>query len=229
MKGQIIMSSKEIDRVTVLEKLIRKEIKQKTAARVLGLSTRQVRRIKQKYKRLGASSLVHANRGKVPNNKVADKEIERVTKIIKDQYSDFGPTLAHEKLVENHVVTFSVERLRQIMIGGNIWQAKKKKHTRVFQLRERRACEGELVQVDGSPHDWFEGRAGYCTLLVYIDDATGKLLHLEFAKSENTLSYFKATKTYLGNHGKPLAFYVDKHSVFRINTSKGGSSCLVLN
>lgn len=224
MKGQIKMSNQEVDRISILESLIRKEIKQKAAAKLLGLSTRQIRRIKKKYQRFGVSGLIHANRGRVPNNKISDEEVDKTIKIIKDKYYDFGPTLAHEKLVENHGVKFSVERLRQAMIDENIWQAKKKKQTRIFQLRERRDSEGELVQIDGSPHDWFEGRAERCTLLVYIDDATGKLLHLEFAKSESTLSYFKATKTYLKNHGKPLAFYADKHSVFRINTSKGGSS-----
>ena len=140
------------------------------------------------------------------------------------RYADFGVTLAHEKLVEYHGVVFSRETLRKAMITAQLWKPRHKKYVTLHQLRERRSCEGELVQLDGSPHDWFEGRAPKCTLLVFIDDATGKLKHLKFAVSESTANYFIATGEYLLLHGKPLILYMDKHGVFRVNTSKSGSS-----
>ena len=111
------------------------------------------------------------------------------------------------------------------MITEGLWLPKKKKKLNLHQLRKRRDCLGELVQADGSPHDWFEGRNPYCTLLVFIDDATGKLLWLEFAPSESTASYFLAMSHYLKRNGKPLALYVDRHGVFRVNTTKAG--CLL--
>jgi hypothetical protein len=145
---------------------------------------------------------------------------------VKREYRDFGPTLAHEKLLENHGISFSVETLRQEMIKEGVWKTKQKKKGNIYLLRERRAEEGELVQIDGSPHNWFEQRAPECDLLVYIDDATGKLLWLKFVKSESTESYFKATKEYLEIHGRPLSFYTDKHSVFRVNTTKVDSASI---
>ena len=110
------------------------------------------------------------------------------------------------------------------MIEGELWTAGKRKIIHLHQIRERRDCLGELVQADGSPHDWFEGRFPKCTLLVFIDDATGKLLHLEFAQSESTAAYFKSVRRYLEKHGRPVTFYVDKHGVFRVNTTKGRSA-----
>jgi len=222
----LLMSTKEINRVPILDRLIAKEIKQKHAAKLLGVSTRQIRRMKKAYQESGVAGLVHQGRGKASNRKTKQSEIDRAMKIVKQQYHDFGPTLAHEKLVNEHGINFSVERLRQAMIAEKLWKPKCKRKPRVHQMRQRRECEGELVQVDGSPHDWFEGRGevGVCTLLVYIDDATGKLKHMRFVESESTWSYFTATKEYLLLHGKPLAFYLDKHGVFRVNSRHGGSA-----
>lgn len=107
------------------------------------------------------------------------------------------------------------------MITVGLWIAKERTIVPLHQLRERRECLGELVQADGSPHDWLEGRAPKCTLLVFIDDATGKLLHLEFVTSESTHAYFSAVRHYLEKHGRPVTFYTDKNGVFRVNTTKG--------
>ena len=218
------MSSKEAERIPVLDRLMKKGIKQKQAAKLLRLSTRQVRRLVKKYRCEGAIGLVHTLRGKTGNRKIDESVIDKAVEIIRERYSDFGPTLAHEKLVENHQAAFSKETLRQAMIKENLWKRKKRKVVVLRQLRERRDCLGELVQVDGSPHHWFEGRGRYCSLLVFIDDATGKLLWLEFADSESTVSYFSATGHYLKEKGKPLALYVDKHGVFRVNTTKAGAA-----
>jgi len=224
MKGILTMSSKEVERIPVLDRLMRKEIKQNQAAELLRLSVRQVRRLVKRHRRKGVGGLVHALRGKTGNRKIEESVINKAIEVIREKYADFGPTLAHEKLVENHQVTISRETLRQAMIKEELWKRKQRKIVILHQLRERRNSLGELVQVDGSPHDWFERRGLYCSLLVFIDDATGKLLWLEFADSESTVSYFLAMRHYLKKNGKPLVLYVDKHGVFRVNTTKAGTA-----
>lgn len=220
MKGQIIMSKKELERVTVVEQILRGSLTNQEGADCLGITVRHLRRLKKRYKRFGAVGLAHRSRGKPSNREIDREKKARVIDIVKKKYPDFGPTLAHEKLSEKEEIDFSVETLRSEMIKEGIWEVRQRKRANIHQLRERRSQEGELVQVDGSPHKWFEDRAGKCDLLVYIDDATGKLLWLEFAKSETTEAYFKSMEKYLQVHGRPLSFYVDKHSVFRVNTTK---------
>jgi hypothetical protein len=136
---------------------------------------------------------------------------------IRERYADFGPTLAAEKLSEVHELSVSRETLRHWMIADGLWRDRKARQRKVYQPRPRRAGLGELVQIDGSEHWWFEDRGPQCTLLVYIDDATSRLMHLKFVESESTFAYFGATREYLEAYGKPVAFYSDKHGVFRIN------------
>jgi len=143
---------------------------------------------------------------------------------VKESYKDFGPTLAYEKLKEKGQITFGLEVLRRSMIAAGLWKAKQKRGDYLHQARERRDCFGELIQVDGSLHKWFEERGPMCTLLAYIDDATSSVVYAEFVKSESTWSYFEATQRYFKRLGKPLALYTDKHSVFRVNVSKEGQS-----
>ena len=212
----LTMSNKEANRISVLDRLNKKEIKQRKAAEILDLSIRQIKRLIRKYRKMGIISLVHGNRGKVSNHRINQEEINKVLEIIKIKYADFGPTLAHEKLTENNQINFGVEKLRLSMIDCGLWIQKQRKKVTVHQLRERRKCIGELVQIDGSPHKWFEDRGEECNLLVFIDDATSKLMWLEFCHSETTMAYLKATKGYLKLHGKPLAFYSDKHSIFKM-------------
>ena len=214
------MSVKEINRVSILDQVKRKAMKQKRAASLLGVSVRQVRRLLKRYRRDGASGLAHQLRG-IPSNHHADPAVlDAAVATIKERYTDFSVTLAYEKLAQFHGFPYSRETLRGAMMHVGLWKPTRKKTLVIHELRARRASEGELVQVDGSPHHWFENRGPACTLLVYIDDATGKLLHLEFATSETTNAYFAATKDYLRRHGKPLALYVDRHGVFRVNTTK---------
>lgn len=224
MKGYFTMSNKEANRITVLEKLLNKKINIDQTAKILSLSVRQVWRLKKKYHLFGPAGLVHQLRGKKSNRRINPKIINQAIKIIKEKYYDFGPTLAWEKLTENHGFTFGVETLRKTMIETGVWESKKRKKAKIHQMRKRRSCEGELIQIDGSPHAWFENRGSKCDLLGYIDDATSKIKWLEFFPSETTAAYFKATKNYLKHYGKPLAFYADKNSIFRINMSKGGIS-----
>lgn len=136
--------------------------------------------------------------------------------LVKGSYPDFGPTLAAEKLAEHHGFTVSRETLRKWMIEDGIWLSRKQRRT-FHQPRLRRECYGELIQIDGSDHRWFEDRAPPCTLLVFIDDATSTLMELRFVKSESTFSYFEALEGYLVQHGRPVAFYSDKHTVFRVS------------
>lgn len=130
---------------------------------------------------------------------------------------DFGPTLACEKLHEWHGISLAVETVRTLMTAAGLWVPRKDRPPRVHQPRNRRSCLGELVQLDGSDHRWFENRAPACTLLVFIDDATGRLMTLHFTATESTFSYFEAMRQYLEQHGKPLAFYSDRASVFHCN------------
>lgn len=224
MKGVISMSEKEVDRVGVIQRLVAREIRQRHAARMLHVSVRQVKRLIKEYRRHGAAGLVHKGRGRIGNRAIPPEEKQRMIELVNSNYADFGPTLAWEKLTELHQATCSDETIRQMMIAAGLWKAKQRKIVRLHQLRERRDCLGELVQADGSPHDWFERRGPACTLLVFIDDATGKLLWLEFVKSESTAAYFSAIRQYLEKHGRPLVLYVDKHGVFRVNTTKGKSA-----
>lgn len=211
------MSNKEINQVEIFEKLVRREMKQKEAAKILRLSVRQIKRKLRRYKENGAQSLVHKSRGMVSNRKIDQQIITHAIDIIREKYRDFGPTLAHEKLVEEHGLRYSLSFIRQEMVKEGLWEPRKKRKTHVHQLRERRACFGELVQVDGSPHDWFEGRGAQCNLNVVIDDATNNGL-FQFSKAETTQDYLRIVEGYVLKYGLPLAFYVDKHSIFRINT-----------
>lgn len=161
--------------------------------------------------------MISGHRGHRPNNAIADTVRQEVLGITRAHYSDFGPTLACEKLAERHGHILSVETLRQWMIAEELWQPKRRKAARIHQRRPRRPCLGELVQIDGSPHDWFEGRGARCTLIVFIDDATSRLMALRFVPAETTQAYMETLGQYLDQHGRPVALYSDKHSIFRVN------------
>lgn len=217
MDELLTMSKKEITRLEAMQRIQDKRITQKEAARILGISLRQVKRLYGAYKVLGASGLVSQRRGKPSNHRMEAETVQKAIDLIYERYQDFGPTLAHEKLVEVHGLKISDESVRQLMIAEGIWKPKRAKEPTAHQMRERRACFGELVQIDGSDHDWFEGRGAKCTLLVYIDDATGQLGELWFVPDETTFAYFEATRHYVERFGKPVAFYSDKHGIFRVN------------
>lgn len=217
MKGYIIMSTKEAERINVMENLMAKHIKQKHAAKQLNISTRQVRRILKRYNQDGKIGLVHRNRGRMSNRKIPDAQKEKIISLIKEYYPDFGPTFTSEKLKEVHKLSFSDETIRQMMIDASLWKNKKRKIANIHPYRERRPCVGELIQLDGSPHHWLEDRANPCTLVAFIDDATSRIMDGMFVDYEGTFTLFEATKHYLQTHGKPLSFYVDKHSTFKIN------------
>lgn len=223
MKGDIFMSQKEISQVEIFEKLTRKEIRQKQAAKILDLSVRQIKRKLQSYKLGGAKSLVHQSRGKTSNRRIDPKVVDAAMELIKEKYWDFGPTLAHEKLTEDYGFNLSREKLRQEMISLGLWKPKRRRKAHTYQLREPRACFGELLQLDGSPHAWFEARGARCNLGVAIDDACGKVA-ARFSELETTQDYFALVEAYFLKYGLPLAFYVDRHSIFKVNTPTNSSN-----
>ena len=218
------MSKKEISRLEMMDKLLEKRINQKVAAAGLGISVRHVKRLVKKYQEQGAAGLVSKQRDKPSNNQLSKDTRQKAIDLLYSTYADFGPTLAHEKLVERNGLRLSVSSVRKIMIEEDLWKPKRARKLEVHQYRERRACFGELVQIDGSPHDWFEGRAPKCTLLVFIDDATGALLQLRFVKSESFFSYCQAVEGYFAHYGKPVAFYSDKNGIFRVNNPSNSKS-----
>jgi hypothetical protein len=140
-----------------------------------------------------------------------------------ERYADFGPTLACEKLREVHGLVVSVETVRGLQIELALWQPKRRKAARAFQLRARRGRFGELIQIDGSPHDWFEGRSGRCTLIVFIDDATGQLVQLRFVSAETTAAYMLLLRAHLERYGRPAALYSDRHSIFRLTGAEAAN------
>lgn len=217
------MSKKEISRMSIMEQLKAKSMTQKKAAQTLGVSERQVRRLWKNYQQNGGSGLISKRRGKPSNNRLSLETKQAVTDLLHGQYADFGPTFAHEKLVEKHDLKLSSSSVRQMMITEGLWKPRIVRKIITHQMRERRACFGELVQIDGSSHRWFEERAPACTLLVFIDDATGCLGELRFAKSESFFSYAAASSAYFQRHGKPVAFYSDKHGIFRVNQPSLGT------
>lgn len=211
------MSQRELSRLEVLRQLLEKRLKQRQAAALLSLSVRQVIRLAQAFRREGAAALASKRRGRPSHNRLSEEVTTTARELLRALYYDFGPTLAHEKLWEEHGLRLSVESVRRLMIAEGLWQPRRTRKAVIHQLRERRACLGELIQIDGSPHDWFEGRAPKCVLLVMVDDATSRLMQLSFVESETTFHYFAAVRAYFALFGKPRAFYSDKFSVFRVN------------
>jgi len=221
-KEFVTMSTREIERSELIRRVLEKRLTQTKAATQLGLSVRQVKRLCRQFKADGLCGLMSRQRGRPSNRKLTAETKATVVALVRERYADFGPKLAHEKLVELHGIHVGRETVRGWLAEAGLWLTRAERTRRVHQPRHRRQCLGELVQIDGCDHEWFETRADRCTALVYVDDATGRLMELRFVVSESAFDYFAATQSYLGQHGKPVAFYSDKHGVFRVN--KEGSS-----
>jgi hypothetical protein len=213
----LTMTMRELDRLKVIQAVVDHGLAVWRAAEKLGLSRRQVERLVLRYHEDGPCGLGSRKRGRDSNRQLPPGLESRVCGLIRDSYADFGPTLAAEKLRERHGIDLAKETVRRIMIDAGFWVPRKLRPPKVHQPRNRRACLGELVQIDGSDHAWFEDRAPACTLLVFVDDATGRLMQLLFVPTESTPAYFIATRAYVERHGKPMAFYSDKAGIFRVN------------
>ncbi|MGF6546677.1 transposase [Paraburkholderia youngii] len=187
--GTITMTMHEIDRLKVIQAVRESRLKPGQAAERLGLSVRQVERLVLRYDAAGVAGLVSGKRGRAGNHQLPAGKAQRALALVRERYADFGPTPAREKLRECHGIELAVETVRTLMIAAGLWVPRRDRPPKVYQPRNRRACLGELVQIDGSDHRWFEDRAPACTLLVFIDDATGRLMTLHFTATESTFSY----------------------------------------
>lgn len=218
------VSDNELERIKLIEACLSKKISLIKVAKQLGISDRQVRRLKVAYLEQGAAGLIHKLRGRT-SNRQKNKSIEQkqAMELIKTKYKGYTPTFVFEMLTQiEHSYSLSNEWVRQAMIREGLWIPKRKKKHSIYYhpLRIRRPCEGELVQADGSP-DYYLGREfGECCLIVFVDDATGKIFAY-LCESEDTLNYFRAMKPYFLKHGIPRAFYVDRFSVFAPPVIKG--------
>jgi hypothetical protein len=211
------MSKQEFSRLDVLLRVQSGRLRIEDACALIGLRRRQVFRLLRDLKQDGATSLLSKRRGKPSNHRLPAEIRTLALSIVRERYPDFGPTFAAEKLADLHGCLVSRETLRGWMIADGLWIDRRHRLASPHQPRRRRDCLGELVQIDGSEHAWFEARGETCTLLAFIDDATSRLMQLRFVASESAFDYFRATRAYLEAHGKPVAFYSDKHGVFRVN------------
>jgi len=203
-----------------LGELIQGQIDGTEASMKMGISVRQVKRLKKRYLEKGAKGLIHQSRGNLGSRKTDTNIEKQVVDIIKDKYSDFGPLMACEKLTELHGIQLGRETIRRIMITAHIWKMKERKKPEYFAWRERMASYGELLQFDGSYHPWFEGRNPLileACLLASIDDATGKITFAEFAANEGVEAVFWFFWKYILEHGIPMGVYLDKFSTYKIN------------
>jgi len=225
VQKEIGLSERELERHGVLERLRAGGLSQADAALELGLSTRQVRRLLRRLESGGPEGLRSARRGRKPNNWIGAERREATVALLRERYRDFGPTLACQMLAERHGLVVSVETTRTLMREAGLWRAKRRS-VRFHPPRARRPRLGELVQIDGSPHDWFEGRAPRCTLLVFVDDATSRIQAARFVAAETTAAYLDVVGEYIGRHGLPQAFYSDRHSIFRVNAAESAKSSL---
>jgi hypothetical protein len=214
----VSMSKQEFSRLEVLLRVQSGRLRVADACALLGLRRRQIFRLLRGLILDGAASLLSKRRGKPSNNRRPTEVRALALSLIRERYPDFGPTLAAEKLSEHHGCTISRETLRGWMIADGLWTDRRHRAPSPHQPRRRRECLGELVQIDGSEHAWFEDRGEMCTLLAFVDDATSRLMQLRFVGSESAFDYFRATRDYLETHGKPVAFYSDKHGIFRVNS-----------
>lgn len=209
----IHMSSKELKRLKVIHEVLNKHLSQSMAASLIGLSPRQVRRLVRSVRQRGDAGIVHRSRGYPSNRRIPEKIKLRVLKLYEKDYVDFGPTLASEKLLERDHIRVSSETLRQWLLTAGLWQQKRKRRVH-RQWRRRKECFGEMIQMDGSHHDWLEGRGSELVLMGYIDDATG-CVYGRFYDYEGTMPAMDSFKGYVRQYGLPISLYLDKHTTYR--------------
>ena len=222
--GVLSMSVAERDRAFLVRQTVECRLSQREASERLGIGVRQFKRLVRAWKQDGDAGLLSRQRGRPSNNRLKPEARLRLTTLLRDgTYRGFGATLLAETLAAREGLHVSAETIRRAQIGLGLWRPKARRAKRVFQSRERRSRFGELIQIDGSPHDWFEGRGPRCTLIVFIDDATNRLTALRFAPSETTRAYLETVRAHILAHGVPLAFYSDRHGIFRVNAKDAQS------
>ena len=212
-EDMVIMSQKELKRIHVIHKALEKKLKQAQAGALLGLSVRQIRRIIRRVREEGDKGIVHKSRGKPSNRELPKTLKDKAIKLYRDKYWDFGPTLANEKLFEIDKIKIGCQTLRNWLIENKAWQ-RSYKHRKHRKWRERKHHFGEMLQGDGSHHDWFEGRGPECVLMGYVDDATSRVF-ARFYEYEGTMPAIDSFKKYIKRHGIPHSLYMDNHSTYK--------------
>ena len=215
--AKVTVTMRDLDRLKCVQGVIDGQLRLYQAAERLGMTTRQLRRLVRRYEQEGPVGLISRHRNRPSNSRHKAEVAEQANAIVRDRNADYGPTLSAEKLRERHGIDLADETDRSLLVAGGLWLPRRLRPPKIQQPRTRRACAGELIQIDGCEHAWFEDRAPVCTTLVYVDDATSQLMVVLFTGAESTFAYFEATRQYLARYGKPLAFYSDKASVFRVN------------
>ena len=213
-KEVITLSKKEVERLRIIHRAMDRQLLQVDAARLLGLSDRQVRNIIKKVRQQGDEAIAHGNRGRMAVNKMRKEQEDRIGKLVEEHYRDFGPTLASEKLWERHGIRVGREKLRQIMIEQGLWKVRKRREGPVYQWRERKAYIGEMVQLDGSHHEWLEKRGPKMVFMGYIDDATNRT-YGRFYDHEGVYPAMDSMERYIRRYGLPQSLYLDKHSTYK--------------
>jgi transposase len=218
----VLMSQKEARRWALMLKLQAGELGQAEVGWELGISVRQVKRLLRRFRLEGEPGLISKKRGAPSHRRIDEATQARFVGIVQQQYADFGPELAREYLAREHGFTYSTETLRGWMIQAQLWQAKARRMPRIHPPRARRGRVGELVQIDGSHHDWFEGRWAKCCLIAFIDDASSDVLGARFEPTEAAFGYFDVLRAYVLAHGSPVALYSDRHSIFTKHDPENG-------
>jgi len=213
----ITVTQNDMNKYDVINKAISGSFTNQKTATKLGISDRQVRRLKNKVRTSGIEGILHGNRGKTSNRKTAPLQEKKIVTIITKKYPDFGPTLATEKLFEIDDLEYKTSTVRNIMIRNDLWTPKKANPPVHRELRLRRPVYGEMIQYDGSYHAWFEERGEYCCLLLAVDDATGNIIHARFDSDEGVVPTFSFWKEYVQKHGIPESIYHDRFSTYSMN------------
>jgi transposase len=214
------MSLRQLNHLDLLRRVERSELTERKAADLLRVTDRTVRRQLARLDEEGPGFLRHGLKGQPSNNRMPDKEAEKIEELLREKYSDFGPTFAAEKLAELHGIDRDPKTVRRILIRLGLFIPRRSRTQAVHRFwRIRRSIIGELVQFDGSYHDWFEGRGGIseACLLLAIDDATGGILDAQFAPHEGVLPVMGFWLSYAAIHGIPRAVYLDRFSTYSMN------------
>ena len=209
----IAMSQKELKRLHVIHKVMEGSLTQVRAAEIISLSERQIRRMVKRIGAEGDKGIQHRSRGRESNRRAPKKLVARVVQLYQGKYQGFGPTLMAEKLREREGIEASKESVRRWLMESGQWQKGRKVRTH-RQWRERKSCVGEMLQLDGSHHEWFEGRRPTCVLMAYIDDATSKV-YGRFYEYEGTIPAMDSFKRYIRKYGIPMSVYMDKHTTYK--------------
>lgn len=213
-EDMVTMSAREIEWLRIVHKVMERRLTQVKAAEMMGVTDRQVRRILRKVQERGDRGIIHGNRGRPSSRRIPKEEEERIIGLVKKRYSDFGPTFASEKLLESEGVRIGREKLRQWMVAHGLWQVRSRKRWRIYQWRERKHHWGEMIQLDGSEHDWLEGRGPRLVLMGYLDDATNTFFG-RFYEFEGVYSAMDSFRRYIAQYGIPYSVYLDRHSTYK--------------